>query len=185
LGTVNVPLATIVTNVTAQAPTLAHFSAPVSIDGTFFVGVVLPTVTGDTVAIVTNTDGDTNPGTAWEQGSNSAWASYSSDWNINVQHAIWPILCNPTNVSTSAANNHVSMYPNPANDKLNLYFGDYTGDVVITISNVLGKELIKTKVKVTSSASYIMNISSLKSGVYLINGVYGEKSFTDKLQIIK
>jgi hypothetical protein len=77
------------------------------------------------------------------------------------------------------------MYPNPANDKLNLYFGDYTGDVVITISNVLGKELIKTKVKVTSSASYIMNISSLKSGVYLINGVYGEKSFTDKLQIIK
>lgn len=187
LGTVNVPISTIVTNVNAQSPTLAHFATPVTQDGTFFVGVTLPTTAGDTVAIVTNSDGETNPGTAWEQWSSNAWYAYSdaSAWGLNIQHAIWPILCNPTNVSVSAASNLISMYPNPANDKLNLYFGAFEGNAEIIISDILGKEMMRQVLNVNNMNSSVLDISMLKTGVYIVSGVYGERSFTDKLQIIK
>jgi len=187
LGTVNIPISTIISNVGSSSTTLAHFAAPVAQDGTFFVGVVLPTVTGDTVAIVTNTDGDTNPGTGWEQFDTGVWYAYSSadSWEMNIQHAIWPVLCDPTNVSTSAANNKISMYPNPANDKLNLYFGNYNGEVDIVISDILGKELMRFTNNVSSLSNIKLDISGLQSGMYIINGVYGNNSFTDKLQIIK
>jgi PKD repeat protein len=187
LGTVNVPISTIVSNVTAQTPTLVHFATPVVQDGTFFVGVTLPTTAGDTVAIVTNQDGDTSPGTAWEQWSDNVWYPYSSTsaWELNVQHAIWPILCNPTNVSVSAASSLISMYPNPAQDKLNFYFGSYQGNVEIVISDILGKEIMRQTLNVNNMNSSLIDISSLKTGVYIVNGIYGNNSFTDKLQIIK
>lgn len=187
LGTVNVPISTIITDVTAQQVTYVTFTSPVAIDGSFFVGVVLPTVAGDSVAIVTNTDGDTSPGTAWEQWSDNVWYAYSdgSSWGMNVQHAIWPLICDPTNVSTSAANNHVSMFPNPAYDMLNLYFGNYQGDIDIVISDILGKEVMRYSGQVNNTSAIKIDISDLRSGIYMINCVYDNNSFTDKLQILK
>lgn len=187
LGTVNVPISTIVSSVTAQTPVLATFSTPVTIDGSFFVGVVLPTVAGDTVCIVTNTDGDTNPGTAWEQWNTNAWYPYSdaNSWSLNVQHAIWPIVCNPTDIESSAANNKISMFPNPAYDKLNLYFGEYSGDVEISIYDLLGQQVMVKKVNASPVESTTLNISGLKSGMYIIQGKFGDKQFNDRLQIIK
>jgi len=187
LGTVNVALSSIVSDVQAQAPTLVHFNTPVTIDGSFFVGVVLPTVAGDTVAIVTNTDGDTNPGTAWEQWSDNVWYEYSNlnSWGLNVQHAIWPIVCNPTNIETSAANSHVSIFPNPANDKLNMYFGNYNGEVQIDIYDLLGKQVYSHVMNVNALSSNTVDISKLKAGMYIIQGKFGEKLFNERLQIIK
>ncbi len=188
LGTVNVPLSTIVSDVTAQQPTYVTFTTPVAIDGSFFVGVTLPTVAGDSVAIVTNTDGDTNPGTAWEQFDTGVWYAFSdatNSWGMNMQLAIWPLVCNPTNVSTSAANNHISMYPNPAYDDLNLYFGNYQGDVDIVIFDILGKEIMRYSGEVNNTSAMKIDISDLRSGIYMIKGVFGNNSFTDKLQILK
>ncbi len=187
LGTVNVPISTIVSSVTAQTPILATFSSAVTIDGSFFVGVVLPTAAGDSVCIVTNTDGDTNPGTAWEQWSDNSWVPYSdaNSWGLNVQHAIWPIVCNPTDIESSAANNKISMFPNPAYDKLNLYFGEYTGDVEISIYDLLGQQVMVKKVNASPVESTTLNILGLKAGMYLIQGKFGDKQFNDRLQIIK
>lgn len=187
LGTVNVPISTIISNVNNQQPTLAHFSTPVTIDGSFFVGVVLPTTAGDTVAIVTNTDGDTNPGTAWEQWNDNSWYPYSdqNSWGLNVQHAIWPIVCNPTNIESSAANNLVSMFPNPAYDKLNLYFGNYTGEVEIAIYDLLGKQVYSNKFNVSPFDGTTIDLAKLNAGLYLIRGSFGNKQFNDRLEIIK
>ncbi len=166
-----------------------HFSSPVSVTSDFFVSVVLPSGftsgTNELAIWCAQYSCSSTSSLAYERWSDNSWNSFSDAYGTNIDLAILPLLCNQTNVSTSAANNHISMFPNPACNRLNLYFGGYTGDVDITISNVLGQEVIKKKVNVSSSEPYIMDISNLKNGVYVINGVYGNQSFTDKLQIIK
>ena len=77
------------------------------------------------------------------------------------------------------------MFPNPAYDMLNLYFGNYQGNVDIVISDILGKEIKRFSDEVNNTAAMIIDISDLKSGIYMINGIYGSNSFTDKLQILK
>lgn len=57
--------------------------------GEFFLGVEF-TYGADTVALVTNNDGETVPGTAWEQWSDNSWVAYSSSWGLNVSHFIFP-----------------------------------------------------------------------------------------------
>jgi len=52
--------------------TLVIFSQAVSVSGSFYAGVILPTQTGDTLALYNNKDGDVTPGTAWEMWSDNS-----------------------------------------------------------------------------------------------------------------
>ncbi len=70
-------------------------SNPIAITGDFFVGITLNYWAQDTVVLLTNLNGETNPGTAWEQWSDNSWHTYSSAWNLNVSHAITVKLCTP------------------------------------------------------------------------------------------
>ncbi|OQX77327.1 MAG: hypothetical protein B6D61_07380 [Bacteroidetes bacterium 4484_249] len=94
IGSNTVPLNTIINDITNQQMTYIEFSTPVNITSSFYVGAILPTIAGDTVAIISNTDGDTNPGTAWEQWSNNQWYPISSldTWGLNIAQAIFPIV---------------------------------------------------------------------------------------------
>jgi PKD repeat protein len=79
-------------------PTMITFTNPVSVTGPYYVGMAIkPNGTPqDTVAIITNTDPETSPGTAWEQFDNGSWYAYSdatNSWGVNVAHAIYPIRC--------------------------------------------------------------------------------------------
>jgi len=71
-----------------------EFSFPIIITASFYVGAILPTTTGDTLVILSNTDGDTNPGIAWEQWENGDWYAISniSAWGLNISQAIFPIV---------------------------------------------------------------------------------------------
>ena len=94
IGTSAVPLNTIINDVANQQMTFVEFDTPVLITESFFAGVILPTVTGDTVALWSNTDGDTNPGIAWEQWNDNQWYPMSSmsTWGLNLSQAIFPIV---------------------------------------------------------------------------------------------
>ena len=71
------------------------FSTPAVVSGDFFVGIEWAAngTPQDTVVIVTNTDGETSPGTGWELWNDGTWHDYATSWTLNVSHAIWVIKC--------------------------------------------------------------------------------------------
>jgi len=94
LGSETIGLQTIINDVQNETTTYIAFDPPVNIPGSFYAGVLLPSAQGDTVAIYTNTSGDTSPATAWEQWSDFSWHAYDdpSGWALEVSHAIFPIV---------------------------------------------------------------------------------------------
>jgi PKD repeat protein len=84
---------------TNGSPVFFDFSSnPLTITGDIFIGLDLPTATGDTVALITNAQNELTPGTAWEKWSDGTWHAYSDStgWNTNLAHAIIPIFCPPS-----------------------------------------------------------------------------------------
>lgn len=59
----------------------------------FFVGIEF-SYGDDTIALITNTDGETSPATAWEQWSDNSWYPYddSNSWGLGLAHYIQPNL---------------------------------------------------------------------------------------------
>jgi len=60
---------------------------------------------------------------------------------------------------------NLSFYPNPATDKITLEISGETGESILVIVNIEGKEVIKQKI---TSRKTLVDISSLNSGVYFI-----------------
>lgn len=106
----------LISQLSTTQPSLIMFSTPVVVSGDFFLGVEWKAngAPQDTVAIVTNTDGETNPGTAWELWNDGTWYAYNdiNSWGAEMSHAIWVIKCsagsNPCNLSATATSVNVS-----------------------------------------------------------------------------
>jgi PKD repeat protein len=94
LGSEMLDLQNIVNDIQNEATTYIAFDPPINLTSVFYAGVVLPSGQGDTIAIFTNTDGDTSPATAWEQWNDQSWHSFDdpSGWALDVSHAIFPIV---------------------------------------------------------------------------------------------
>jgi PKD repeat protein len=75
--------------------TTVTFIPAVTVNGPFYAGIEFAYASGDTLAIITNEDGQTNPATAWEKLSNNTWLPYSStnSWEQNVSHLITATVC--------------------------------------------------------------------------------------------
>lgn len=76
--------------------TFVEFNSPVSISSSFFAGIVLPTTIGDTVVIMSNTNGQSNPTYAWELNSANNWLKFDNQdsWGANglLQLYIFPVV---------------------------------------------------------------------------------------------
>jgi hypothetical protein len=78
----------------------------------------------------------------------------------------------------------VSVSPSPANEILNIEFNSKleTENATISISNLLGKEIIKLN-QVTSNKTSI-NVSSLTNGIYFVNTNLNEIISSEKIVIL-
>lgn len=94
IASTSVPLSTIQNDINNEQSTFVSFDEPITITTTFYAGMILPTSVGDTLVVWSNTDGDTNPGIAWEQWSDNSWYAMfqSSTWLLNLSLAIFPIV---------------------------------------------------------------------------------------------
>lgn len=95
LGTTTVTYGTAAADVANTRFTTVTFNPPVTVNGAFYAGIEFAYASGDTLALITNENGQTNPGTAWEKLSNNSWLPYSSSnsWNQNVSHLIRATVC--------------------------------------------------------------------------------------------
>ena len=73
----------------------------------FYMGITMNNfAAGDSLGIVTNTDGDTNPGTAWEEWSGGGgWYAFSdaSAWQLNVSQVISPLVTDAPPIASPSA----------------------------------------------------------------------------------
>jgi PKD repeat protein len=117
-ATASVNLEAIKNDIINNQMTYVPFNPPVLLINSFYAGIVLPTVVGDTLALFSNTDGDTSPGIAWEKWDNGIWAPISSNqtWSLDIAMTIFPVVewllsadftANPTNVQVGQS---VSFY---------------------------------------------------------------------------
>lgn len=112
--------------------------------------------------------------------SSGEWIPGPYDRNVEIFYKELLIQVNADNNSNIddvlAAN--LTMYPNPANDFLHVQNTSIT-DIDVTISNMLGQNILSTKLHAASKTS--INIENLISGIYIVN--FGNTGYSQKLVV--
>lgn len=147
----------------------ATFITPPSIpaNGSFFAGVLLPTTiaNGDTIVVLT-----TAPPYVFMDSTTHAGAFAGTDFfsygesDLPLANAIFPtVTFNAVSVST-LIKDQAKLFPNPANDVLNIDFG--TEEVKeINIINLNGQVVIQNQL--VNNGTVKLDLSNLNSGLYL------------------
>ena len=153
------------------------FDSPIQVNGDFFAGVELPGGS-DIFALMTNTDGDSNPGTAWEQWSDGSWSDYVAGWDLNVDNAIYPEVCSSVGIGDLLQMDYVHAYPNPAKSVVTLTSDYLIKDAKLKIYNTLG--VLVEEIKATDFYSMEIDMCNYTDGLYVFyleteDGVYREK----------
>jgi len=189
LFTDSLSCAQIQSDINMNTYTFLPFSAPYDVTGVFYLGIMLPKKPGDTIVLLTNKNGESMPGTAWEMWQNDNWLPYSNiaSWSYNLSHAIFPVLCNP--VTYSVAENKaddIRVYPNPANGIINIDFGNYFHEnVVIKVYDLLGNEVKTFDYRGGSTNHLQMDLGCFANGFYVLHINTGEKSLVKKISLLK
>lgn len=140
----------------------------------FAVGLdVSKLVVGDTVGLFSTTDGDAEEtGNAWELTSDSNWvaiAQQAFSWNLDVDLAIFVGIDedDPAGI-LDEAKSFYSLYPNPANNQLNVVFDQAINpsSTLVRVYNMLG-ELVDSSVEKNTNRA-VVDVSTLVEGSYFI-----------------
>ena len=181
---------TIKIDVDSGRNTIVVFNSPVAVTGSFYVGIEFGYAAGDTVAILTNRDGNTPaPGTAWEKWSDNAWHSYSetpASWGLNMSHRIVRVLCTEAvNIQDGVLGGQFSLYPNPNSGTFSLDVRNAeTKSAVMTVSNLQGQVVYTENLSfLGGSISKEVNLGNLANGLYIVNITADGKTSNHKLMI--
>jgi hypothetical protein len=142
-----------------------NFASPITIPTSkeFWIGVVLPSTNGDTLALISNTDldfngaGATHTGEFWSDNTFYTFGD-TDNWGLDIALAIFPIVNFVAGVDENILS--ASVYPNPASDVLNIETEEAIQNV--TITSIDGKV-------VANATSGSIDVSVLNAGVYVYN----------------
>lgn len=98
-----------------------------------------------------------------------------------VLHTIYPYAATAVAFVSNTADN-VNVYPNPANDIVNVQCGTLKGTATITITDVAGRVLLTSQATLADAASQV-NVSGLNSGLYLINIATAEGHISGRFSV--
>jgi PKD repeat protein len=190
LATKNVLLNTIPNSGQNAGFAYVPFSSAVPVTGDFFVGVEFtnPYVVGDTVAIISNRNGNTpSPGTAWEKYS-GVWGDMHTDWGLNLSLYIAPVLCPITTTVKRPAGDvdDISIYPNPSNALISVMVGlNKTSEVKIEIYNSIGQLINSAKMETGNGGKVDFDLSGNNNGVYFVKVQTGSSVSTKRVILRK
>jgi hypothetical protein len=155
--------------------TTFFFPGSVEVGDSFFVSVVLPSNTGDTLALLSSIkDCSGINGWSWEQWSNGTWHTLEDSWIADIDLAIFPILDLPFNVGvdeTSFSWKEASIFPNPASGKTTLYYQlTSPGLIHFTIFNAQGIKVQELAINRQHAGNYteLFDVKLLSAGYYVL-----------------
>lgn len=162
----------------------ANFASaiPIPANGSFWAGVVLPASAGDTLGLMTNTDLDfadalTHTGEFWSDGTFHTFGD-TTNWDLQIALSVFPVVEFEAGVNENTIN--ASVYPNPANDVLNIKLTENATSV-----SILGMDGKVISTESVNSNLVAVNVSNLVSGVYFYevvaeNGTVVRNTFVKK-----
>jgi type IX secretion system substrate protein len=128
-------------------------------------------------------DGTGNPAVTLYTGYTGDAAGNHRPWLMNMM--IWLAEggdCETTGINTLKENNTISVYPNPMSSDLTIKLPFITGTAIISVTDVLGKEVITTDLTEGSSAS--IKTDNLYAGVYFVK-VIADGKLLQTVKVIK
>lgn len=177
LASVAAPLSNIPTGGNMIALDLS--SNPITINGDFFAGVVLPTGSS-TLALYTTDAGIVSGTTGYEQYSDGTWHSYVESYNNNFTHTIFKVLCTTgsggsggnggngtTEISEVEIAEGLKLYPNPANFEAYLISENGQKITSVKVVDMTGKAVYVQANEIMESAS-VIPVHTLSAGVYQV-----------------
>jgi len=168
LDSVSILISSIVANVDAGQSTMLLFEESALVDGPFFMGVELPQIYGDTLALYTNYDGDVETGNGWEKDINGTWQSYANtQWGLDIDNAIFPVMCQQVGIENPELNESITIFPVPAGDVINFVFNDESTKVLsVSLFDMTGRQALNYQM----DGSYFgnINITAVYEGFYFL-----------------
>ncbi len=188
LATQSISISTIAADVSANSNTFVDFGGIVSITGPFYIGFKLDYSDGSEIAVNTNSNGETNPTTAWEQWGDNSWHSFNdgtnNTWEIDVALAIYPDVCTSSSVSVNDINGLTNMksYPNPATNEFTIEFStEYSMDIEFDIFDAFGRKvLVGGNSTINGQFNKSFDVSKLSTGTYFVRMTNGNDAETIK-----
>jgi PKD repeat protein len=179
-------LSVLATDVTNSRTTTLDFDNPLQPGGSFYMGAMLPVLTGDTLAFWSTASGKVPVNTTWILQSDNVWNSASVVWpsqgGLIISSAIYPKVCLLNAVDHTEIPLPFAIWPNPAQHMISIVnqqgIEKNSSYFVLDIS---GKELLKGSI--SESLSTTVDVSMLKPGLYILR-ISGKKTaFSSKLII--
>lgn len=90
-----------------------------------------------------------------------------------------------TSVNNTESENLIVLYPNPANDKLNIVNIDSNENTLINIFNQLGEIVFSKTISANNSKITSIDIDNLLNGLYTVEITNNATRFTSKISVIK
>lgn len=176
IGTKTVTYDAIAADVTALVATVIDFSPNVALPtGNFYVGMNFDYNAGDTLAIVTNQDGETVPGTAYEEwGQGGGWYAYNdaNSWGLELSHAIFPVVCTSTGLSeVLTPGNTLVVYPNPSSSgNFNFIVPQHNikDNVLVRVYDMKGAVVLNQSIASNDNGIYQLSLPNADKGIYML-----------------
>jgi PKD repeat protein len=188
LATDTILLSTLVNDVANAKITNIDFKNPVTTAASFSMGIMLPVIQGDTLCFWSTSTGKLPVNTTWIQQSNNEWESAKTLWTHNggpdfiISTAIYPKICLLEGTDKTVTPIPFAIWPNPASDLISIVNQQSKNTfTTYAITDMNGKEFLKGKI--TDSVSTLVNISTLKPGVYIIQFTGKSSIFSTKLVV--
>lgn len=119
-----IALAEIATDVHNQRYTSFDFEIPVQINGSFFMGIILPDEAANTLALKSSQF--SSNGNAWLQDNLGQWQRLELESGERLDLAVFPNACQKESLVKPQQNIKMHLGPNPLRENvLNLYFNNY------------------------------------------------------------
>ncbi len=182
LASESVDMNTIKSNLANNMMTEVVFDQPVILNHPFYAGFVLPTDAGDTLAVWSNEDGDTFPGTAWDLWEDNNWVAIAdaSSWGMNISMAIHPVAEVQTGLFDRAEEAAFAVSPNPGSGLLVVEPGRSLAGGTLEVRSLQGELLGNFPID-AGRERQTLDLSHLPAGVYLLVLTGDRSSSTRKI----
>jgi PKD repeat protein len=184
LDSVELNISEIVEHVDFSQSTVIVFDPPVIVNGPFFLGVELPQIVGDTLVLFTNENGVVPVGNGWEQQNTGDWFPYSDEqnsWALDIDHAIFPVMCSSLGIENQLISENMLVYPNPASSTINIAFLQQSEkDLEIRLTDLAGRivgfgSILGNQAKI--------DVSQLSAGTFILSLISSTEVFTRKIVV--
>lgn len=122
---------------------------------------------------------DVSPSSVTPTNSGPLYITTELTHNTTVDTATFEVYKWGTNIASTPSNNgNVTVYPNPAQDYINITYNNTLNIKRAAIYNLVGKQLDSQPVKSTSTGNTTFNVKNIPSGLYFI------RLINDKGQVV-